>query len=287
MDNYYIAKPGVRKEIGNIPHINFLFDCILIILMNLNMIKTMVFRDIKVRYKGSFLGLMWLVSNPLALMITYGFVFAGIFKMRVSNSSNLAETMIAIWMCISIWQTMSETISRSCSLMFDSAPIVKRSSFPLSILIISSTITPYLGFLISFTMIICIAIYLFHQIFLSWIFIPIFMIPIFLITLGLAYLSSILGTYIRDIKHIMPIALNMAMMLSPIMYSINSIPDKIKFIAYYNPLTFLFENIRNAILGINNFDWITLLIYIIFSWLFCSISYFSFKKISPYFADVL
>ena len=174
---------------------------------NRNLIKELTAREVLIRYKSSFLGLTWTFITPLMLLIVYTFIFSFVFKAKWGIETNETKTDFAIILFVGlmIHSFFSEIINRSPGLILSNVNYVKKVIFPLEILNIVTLSSAFLHLVISLV-ILLFGFFILNG-FLHWtiIFVPITLFPLLPITLGIGWVLASLGTYLRDINHLVGI----------------------------------------------------------------------------------
>ena len=192
----------------------------------LNLLIYFLKKDIKARYAGSGLGLLWTIFTPLLQIVLFWFVFSGIMKARPYANTQMPYIYFLL-SSFFFWLAFSEGIIRSSNVIIENSEIVKKISFPNILLPITVTISSYLlnllGFL--FFMIAYATTTTFSPIIV--LVIPLLLLQ-FLFSLGLGMFFAALLPYIRDIGQILGYILQGIFFLSPIIYSIESVPEKAK-----------------------------------------------------------
>lgn len=284
--NMHISEPGTRREIGWTPTGWSFVDLFLVGFKNSRLLMPIVRRDVSARYRGATLGLVWMIGAPLAMVAAYGFVVAGVFGMRIGSGGNVLETVFGLWACLSAWQIFAETANRSSGMMFDNAALVKRTAFPLALLPISSLMTALCGAGVSYALIFVIYMALSGWPPVSWLALPVAFVPLCLFSLGTSYLLASIGTFVRDVRHAVPLCVQVGMLLSPILYPADKVPSAIAWISMVNPLTPVFEAVRAAMLG-GDLNWARVATVTGVAAVYCVSTFHLFGKRSPEFADVV
>lgn len=216
-------------------------------------------REILSRYRGAMLGIGWAIVTPLMMLGVYSFVFIGVFKSRWPGAEGAGGLGFAlqIFAGLMVFNFFSEVVGRSPNLVIEQPNLVKKVVFPLELLSFLALGTAFFQFILS-TLILALGILLLtSSIPPTLFFVPIVIIPLFPLLLGLSWLLSALGVYVRDIHSVIGLALNLLMFMSPIFYSPTSLSPQWQFWMNINPLTAVIENIRRvAIAGIMP-DWTT------------------------------
>ncbi|EFM09143.1 ABC-2 type transporter [Paenibacillus curdlanolyticus YK9] len=253
-----------------------------------DLITQFVRRDVVGRYKGSFLGLFWTFLNPLLMLTVYTFVFSSLFKARWgTGGENKVEYALVLFAGLVVFNIFSEVIVRSPGLILSNTNYVTKVVFPLEILPVAVLGSSLIHAAISMS-ILLVGLMLFLGV-LQWtlFLLPIVMIPLILMALGLGWILASLGVFLRDLSQIIAISVQALMLLSPIFYSISSIPSNIKFIYYINPMSYVIEDTRRVVIWGQMPQWTWLGIGTVIGVFICAIGYAWFQKSKSAFADVL
>lgn len=243
------------------------------------LLKTNVKKEVRGKYKKSFLGVLWSFLNPLLQIAVYAIVFPIILKNTQDN--------YLIFLCVALipWTFFTNTIIQSASTVIANGNIVKKVYFPREILPISVTTSNAINFAIS-TVIILIFI-LFSGIGFSWhmIFYPLILITQYFLQLGISFIISSVTVYFRDLEHLIGVFLQLLFYATPIVYAANTIPEDFQFILKLNPMAYIIDAYRSVfyyqtIPNIQN-----LLLLLLGSILFTIIGYLIFSKLQKGFAE--
>lgn len=195
------------------------------------LLKSNVKKEIRGKYKGSFLGVLWSFVNPLLQVAVYAIVFPYIMRIQTDN--------YLIYLIIGIipWTFFTTVINQGMITVRMNAGIIKKVYFPREILPISVALSGLINFLIS--CIIIVLFCLFGGIGITWhiIFLPLIAILQFILTLGIVFALSAINIYIKDTEYIVTFLINMLFYATPILYEASLFPEKIRFILYLNPMT--------------------------------------------------
>ena len=196
------------------------------------MIVSLVKRDLKSRYKGSFLGFLWMFLNPLFQLVVYTIVFSTIMRMGIENF------YLFLFVALVPWIFFSTCLSSGTTVIFGQQDMVKKIYFPREVLPLAFTLSQFVNMLLSFVII-------FIVVFISGtkvtvqalLFLPLVMISEFILALGISYLASSLNVFFRDLEHILSIISMAWMYLTPVLYPIDMIPENYLPIYFLNPMT--------------------------------------------------
>jgi lipopolysaccharide transport system permease protein len=245
-------------------------------------------REILMRYRGSYLGMIWTFVNPLLMLVIYTFVFSVIFnaKWGLENQSKTEFAMVLFCGLIG-FNVFAEVISRSPSLILNNTNYVKKVVFPLEILPIVAIGASLFHFLISFLVLLSGLVLLLGVFQWTLIFLPVVLLPLLLISLGLGWILSSLGVFLRDIGQFIGILVTAVMFLSPIFYPISSIPKELQFLYLFNPISYIVEDMRRIIIWGQYPDWNWLIWGSLIGMAISFIGYIWFQKTKKAFADVM
>lgn len=203
------------------------------------LLKSNVKKEIRGKYKGSFLGVLWSFFNPLLQVAVYAIVFP--YIMRIKTDNYLQYLIVGIIP----WTFFTTVINQGMITVRMNAGIIKKVYFPREILPISVALSGLINFFIS-----CIIILLFcvfGGLGISWhlLLLPVIAIIQFFLTLGLVFALSAINIYIKDTEYIVQFIINMLFYGTPILYTATLFPTNVRWILYLNPLTELVDFYRD------------------------------------------
>ena len=256
------------------------------------LIKHMVLREVASRYKGSLLGLMWAVINPILMLAVYTFFFSVVFQSRWSGSGHVGsdskfEFAIVLYAGLLVFNLFSECISRAPSLILSNANYVKKVVFPLEVLPWVALGSALFHVLIGFGVILVFIVLAGMPLHASAVLFPLVLLPLVPMIMGLCWLLSSVGVFFRDIGQIIGMALTALMFLSPIFYPTSALPESLQSLLYWNPLTFVIEQSRNVLIWGTLPDFGGLAVYSAVSLGVAWLGLLAFKAMRSGFADVL
>ena len=187
-------------------------------------------KEIKVRYKNSYLGYLWSIANPLFLALIFYFVFKVVTKVQMEKYT------LYLISGLFIWQWISNSIMIGSNLYISNSSLIKKVNFPRNFLAISLTISEGFNFLLSIPVIIFFM--LIYNEYPSWnwlIFIPILLAISFLFIYSLTLLVATINLFFRDMERLVGLLLTFLFYLTPIIYPISMVPDKYRVLLYLDP----------------------------------------------------
>lgn len=253
------------------------------------LLASLLRRRIEARFRGSALGLLWVILLPLALLLVYTLVFNHFLKVRWPGleSATGLETALNIYLGMLVLNYFAENISVAPQLIQEHVQFVKKIVFPLPILAYVAAFASLVPLL--FGMIIVLLLSLFSSSTHPWALaaLPLLWLPLVLWGLGLQWWLGALGVFVRDIVHVSAPLVTLLLFLSPVFYSPKNLPAPWNDWLYFNPLTLPIENAR-LLLFSGEFPplgaWaVSLLVALVFA----LVGRWVFVKLKPGFADVL
>ncbi len=253
------------------------------------LILDLVKREVFSKYKGSYLGYVWSFVTPIFMLAIYTFVFSEIFKVKWGDSQATSKLEFAfiLFSGLIAFNFFAECFTRAPSLVIAQPNFVKKVIFPLEVLPLVALLSSGFNALIA-TTILCIAQILFvgSAPAIGWLF-WIALIPLAFISLGIMWLLSSLGVYVRDIGQVIGVVTTSLMFTTPIFFPLEALPIEWRSLILLNPLTLPIEATR-GFLVLNRWpDWLALLLLTLWSALFSWAGFIFFQKTRRGFADVL
>lgn len=245
------------------------------------LLKTSVKKEIRGRYKNSFLGVIWSFLNPLLQIAVYAIVFPLILR-------NTQENYV-IFLCCGLipWTFFSTGINRSAFTIIENGNIVKKVFFPREILPIAVITSEAVNFVISTSIILAFVIFGGLGITKYIVFYPIILIVQYLLVLGISLIISSITVYFRDIQHFIGVLLQLLFYAAPVVYSPKTIPQDFEWLLKYNPMTYIINSYRDVFYNQVKPDLVGLGMIFIISICVCVIGYVIFNKLQKGFGEQL
>lgn len=244
------------------------------------LLKTSVSKEIRGKYKNSFLGVIWSFLNPLLQIAVYALVFPLIMQTD--------DNYVIFLVCGLIpWLFFSNAINKAAFTIIENGGIIKKVFFPREILPISVVTSECVNFIIS--TVIILAFILLTGYGFSWyiIFYPLILLIQFVVTLGFAFFLSAITVYVRDLAHFVGVALQLLFYATPICYASGRIPADYQWIMNFNPMAYVIDGYRAIFYDkvMPNMQELGILFGI--GLLLCIIGYLVFNKLQKGFAEQL
>lgn len=208
-------------------------------------------RDIKVRYKQTFLGVAWVVFQPLASMIVFTVFFGNFAKIP---SGNLPYPLFVLCGLV-FWTFFSTSLSSAASSLTSNENIIKKVYFPKVILPLSTVVTGSVDLAINIILLFAVGLY--FQFIPSLLVVPMIVLGYiisFLTASGLGLFFSAINVKYRDVRYIIPFFIQILIFLTPVIYPTSMIKSYGKFLFMFNPMSAVIESIRAVISGSSGID---------------------------------
>ncbi len=245
-----------------------------------HLLKNLVIKDLKLKYRGSILGALWSLLNPLIFIIVYTIVFKHIIRIQMENYG------IFILAGILPWNFFSSAVSMSTKSIIDNGNLIKKVYFPREILPIATILFNLSQCLLAFLVFLPVVFYM-TGIHISILWLPYILTLHTMFTLSVAFILSAITVFYRDIIHLTEVGLMLLFWGTPIIYPVSMVPKSLNFLINANPLTPFITAYQNVIyekaepcLAIHLKMWILVSIILI-------VGYQVFKHCNPKFAEEL
>lgn len=207
------------------------------------LLKFLVLKEIKVKSRGTYLGVGWTLMNPLFTIIVYAVVFQYIFRVAIPNF--LAFFLVAFLM----WVFFSRSVTAAATCILDNESVVKKSAFPLEVLPLAGVLYHLFHHVIALGIALPLMLALWGAK-LSWhlLWVGAVLVAFVVFTLAVALWLSTIGVFFRDTRDILEVALPMLFWATPIFYSPGMAPDFLQLVLSANPLSSFIAAMRAALL---------------------------------------
>lgn len=206
------------------------------------MIYSLVRKDLRGRYKGSVLGFLWTFINPLLQLIIYTIVFSVILR------AGIDKFYLYLFVALVPWIFFQTSITGGSASIHSQQDLIKKIYFPREVIPISYVTSCFVNMLFSFIIIFIIVAFSGVQLkVLGILCLLIIMFVEYILALGFAMIASAVTVYFRDLEHILGIVTMAWMYLTPIMYSIEMVPENLRSIFMLNPMTPIITAYRDVL----------------------------------------
>ena len=208
-------------------------------------------RDILARYRGSLAGVAWALLTPLAMVAVYTLVFQGVFQARWGGAAGADGFgfVMRLFAGLTVFTAMAEVATRATRLIQDNANLVKRVVFPLDLLCVALLMQVTLHMLLQVAVMAVLIVGFGDGVRLSWLWLPLAWAWTLVLQYTVALLLAAFGCYLRDLQHLVPLAMSGLMFLSPVFYPVHAAPPVLAVVLALNPLSTPIELFRMAWFG--------------------------------------
>lgn len=257
---------------------------------NFVLLRRLVRRDLEKRYKGSIVGIMWPLVTQLSRLLIYTYIFSVIFGSRGDRGLGDDPLTYGLWLFGGIlpWWAFANGVTRATSSVIRQSNLVKKVVFPLGLIPLVAVFSSFLESIFGLFALFGMTLFLSRPIPPTAFLLPIVWLPQLLLTCGLGYVLASLSVFLRDIPNALSIILNLWFYLTPIIYPIELVPERLVDFAYWlNPMVLITQTHRNIVLFGVMEQWGHWFVILGINSLICFLGYKLYKKLSPVFSDVL
>jgi len=197
--------------------------------------------ELKLRYRGSFLGFLWTILNPLFFLLILAVVFSKIIRLEVQNYTIFLFTGLTAWLMI------QQTVVIATASVVNNESLIKKVYIPKMLFPLSSCLARYVDHCI--LVLILVTFMFFFKATFSWnlLFLPVILLLHFIFSLGLSMIAAALYILIRDVQHIIAILFQAFFYLTPIIYPLDILPAHFRPLFLLNPFYYFVQILRYPI----------------------------------------
>ena len=246
------------------------------------MIFSLIRRDLKGRYKGSALGFLWTFINPLMQLGVYTLVFSVIMR------NGIKDYYLFLFVALIPWIFFSTSLSGGSSCIWAQQDMVKKIYFPREVLPIAFVTSQFVNMLLSFLVVFAVLLVSGKGLnLIALLCLPVVMLVEYILAISAAMLTSAITVYLRDMEYILGIVTMAWQFLSPVMYSVDQVPEQLLPIYNLNPMTPVITAYREILYYGNIPKLSTLLHAVIFGIIVLIVGVTVFSKLKRHFAEAL
>jgi len=200
-------------------------------------------RELSVRYKQSVLGVGWAIAQPLALMLVFS-----LFSLLLSLPSDGVPYPIFAYTALLAWTLLSSSVSLAIPTMVNNFNLVTKIYFPREILPLASVAASLVDFGVASLLLLLALVYFQIPITLTLLWVPAILALQLVVILGIVLPACALNVFYRDIRFIVPLALQIWLYATPIIYPVSLVPDSLRLVYAINPMVGIVDGYRRVIL---------------------------------------
>jgi lipopolysaccharide transport system permease protein len=242
----------------------------------------LTWRDVKVRYKQTLLGVAWAVLQPLLTML----IFTLFFGRLAGIKSDDVPYPIFAYAGLLPWTFFANAVSNSGNSLVGSANLITKIYFPRMIIPGAAVAAGLVDFALAFVLLIVMMIYYGVRPGWSILWLPVLLALMTLLALGVGMWMSALNVKYRDIRYALPFLIQLWMFISAVIYPTSLVQGKLKIALQLNPVASIIENFRAALFG-GELHWTTLGIAALITFVVLAYAAYSFRRMERTFADIV
>lgn len=249
------------------------------------LIVSLTKKELKVKYRGSVLGFLWSLLNPILTMLVYSFVFSIVLR------AGIKEFAIFLICALLPFNFLSNSVNYGAGSIIANSNLVNKIYFPREIIPLSIVFANFFNFLFELVALFIVLTVLGYKFYLFLYVLPVAIFIQFFLVVGMTLLVSAINVYFRDLQHLITIIMMVWFFGTPIIYPLEMVPERFQFIIKINPMTIYTAYYRNIFYYVKypegaGFPGIPeTLIALGITLLVFFVGYFVFKKLEPRFAE--
>ena len=240
--------------------------------------------DLKSKNAGSMLGYFWLILYPILFLSMYAFVYLMVFKIRLHVMSPY-EYVLLIFCGLIPFLSFAEALGRGVGAVTSNSNLIKNTLFPIEFVPVNIVLSSQVLLIVGFSLLTVIMIYL-DKVGLNYLYLPYILLLQLLFTIGLVWFLSAINVFFKDLGQIIGIVVLMLMMISPIAYTEDMIPESMRAVLYINPLYYMII-LYQKVFMFNEIDFKLLSIFTGLALLHFIGGYYFFTKLKGVFNDYI
>lgn len=246
------------------------------------LLRVLVERDVRVRYKQTALGFAWAIIQPVMAMVVFSIFFGNFAKIP----SDGLPYPIFVYAALLPWMFFANAITTSSSSLINSTNLVSKVYFPRLIIPLSSVGVGFVDFAVASSVLLLMMLYYGIGWSLNLLMAPLLAVGVMIAALGVGTLLSALTVAYRDFRYVVPFMVQIWMFATPVAYPASIVPDGWRWLFYLNPMTGIIEGFRSAFLD-RPFDFAALLVSLVVILLTFLVGVAYFEKVERRFADII
>jgi ABC-type polysaccharide/polyol phosphate export permease len=211
------------------------------------LIYILVKKALKEKHVGSILGYFWSFYTALFPLFSYVFVFFFIAKIKVPGVEGPWEYLTYVFSGLLPWLFFNNVITESVDALNSNLDLLRQAIFPVEIISLVSATQNLFNFLLQTVLLILVVMFFGLISIQKILLLPVFCVLLYMFCVGLGWILSILGFFLRDLKDILTTLIRFLIYLTPIMYARENVPPKVWFIFIANPMTHAINFFRDIL----------------------------------------
>ena len=247
------------------------------------LLGTLVWRDVAVRYKQTSIGVAWAILQPLLTMVVFTFVFG-----RFANfPSKGVPYQIFTYSALLPWTYFASSVALASSSLVSNKGLVTKVYFPRVLLPLAGVVVPIVDFLLAFVVLVGFIVWFQEWPSAALVLAPFFLAMALVAALGISLFLTALNVRYRDVPYAIPFLMQIWLFLSGVVYAINALPEKWQWVLALNPMTAVIAGFQWGVIGTSAPDLDKTLVSIGATAVFFLVGLWYFRQSEPRFADTI
>ena len=245
--------------------------------------RSLTLKEVRVRYKQSVLGAGWAVLQPFALMV----IFTAVFSRFLHVKSEGVPYPVFSYVALVPWTFFSSAVGQGVPSIVSNMGLVTKIYFPREIFPLATIGACFVDFSIAATIVAALIIW--YKVGITWtvLLVPLLVLLQAIVAVGVVLIASAINVFFRDIRFVVPLATQMWMYVSPVVYPLSDVPARFRPYYMLNPMAGILDGYRRVVLHGQTPDWGALGITAAVSLALLVGGYAFFKRVEMKFADII
>jgi ABC-type polysaccharide/polyol phosphate export permease len=205
------------------------------------LIWALALKELKIRYKRSVLGFMWALLNPAFMMLVLTLVFSTIMRFAIPHYA------IFLLSVLLPWTFFSQSLSYAVEAIVTNGDLIKKVAVPKLVFPMAALVSNLINLFLSLIPLALLVLGMRHPFYWTWLYLPVPLLALTIFTLGLTFFFAAANVYYRDVSHILQVVLSAWFYVTPIIYSLDFIPEKHRWIFKLNPIIYVINGFRLSV----------------------------------------
>ncbi len=248
-----------------------------------DLLLILALRDVRLRYKQTALGVIWVIMQPLVAAL----IFAIIFGQLAGLPSGETPYLLFVFAGLLPWNLFAGALQRAGNSLIGDARLITKIYFPRMVIPIGSSAAVVVDFLVTLAVMFVLIALFRAPLTLNLLALPLLTVLTLVVAIGISFIISSLNVYYRDFSYALPFAIQVWMYASPLVYTADIVPQAWRWLYALNPMVGVIEGFRWALLGVGEFPALPLLLSTIAAVALFVVGALIFQRVERTFADVI
>jgi homopolymeric O-antigen transport system permease protein len=205
------------------------------------LIWALALKELKIRYKRSVLGFLWALLNPALLMLVLTLVFSTVMRFPITHYA------IFLLSVLLPWTFFSQSVSYAVESIVSNGDLIKKVRVAKLVFPVAAVVSNLINLGLSLLPLALLVLAMRHPFYWTWLYLPVPLLALTLFTLGMTFFLAAANVYYRDVAHILQVVLSAWFYITPIIYSLDFIPEQYRWIFKLNPLIYVINGFRLSV----------------------------------------